>query len=209
MLSRTHGQSASPTTFGKEMRVFEVRLARQMKELSTRSVFVKIGGATGNWNAHTVAAPDVDWVSFAKKFVEGLNEGHAVKLELNEVTTQIEPHDTYAEMFDNARRINTILTDLSQDMWRYISDGWITQRPKEGEIGSSAMPHKVNPIDFENAEGTLGSQVRFSSTFLENSQSPACSATSLIRRSNELSGRPLLTRSSHTGHSSKALARLA
>jgi adenylosuccinate lyase len=156
MLSRTHGQSASPTTFGKEMRVFEVRLARQMKELSTRSVFVKFGGATGNWNAHTVAAPDVDWVSFAKKFVEGLNEGHAVKLELNEVTTQIEPHDTYAEMFDNARRINTILTDLSQDMWRYISDGWITQRPKEGEVGSSAMPHKVNPIDFENAEGNLG-----------------------------------------------------
>ncbi|TSC63393.1 MAG: adenylosuccinate lyase [Parcubacteria group bacterium Athens0416_74] len=148
MLARTHGQSASPTTFGKEMNVLVSRLMRW-------------GGATGNYNAHTIAAPEVDWLSFAAKFVEGLNvdrDGakHTMRLVLNEVTTQIEPHDTYAELFDSMRRINTILVDLSQDMWRYISDGWITQKPKAGEVGSSAMPHKVNPIDFENAEGNLG-----------------------------------------------------
>lgn len=156
MLARTHGQAASPTTFGKEMRVFEARLARQLEQLTARSVLVKFGGATGNYNAHTVAAPDTDWRAFAKKFIAGLNVGYDIKIELNEVTTQIEPHDTYAEMFDNLRRINTILIDLSQDIWRYISDGWITQKPKEGEVGSSAMPHKVNPIDFENAEGNFG-----------------------------------------------------
>jgi len=103
-----------------------------------------------------VAAPEVDWRQFAKKFVAGLNVGYKIPLELNEITTQIEPHDTYAELFDNMRRINVILTDFSQDMWRYISDGWVTQKPKEGEVGSSAMPHKVNPIDFENAEGNFG-----------------------------------------------------
>lgn len=161
MLARTHGQSASPTTWGKEMRVFLERLRRQVDMLKVSYVLVKWGGATGNYNAHTIALPHIDWVSFAKKFVEGLNtEGtgkkHLVRVVLNEVTTQIEPHDTYAEMFDTLRRINTVLIDLSQDMWRYISDGWITQKPKAGEVGSSAMPHKVNPIDFENAEGNLG-----------------------------------------------------
>ena len=156
MLARTHGQAASPTTFGKEMRVFETRLARQLEQLRGRSILVKFGGATGNYNAHTVAAPETDWCAFAKKFVDGLNVGYDIKIELNEVTTQIEPHDTYAEMFDNMRRINTILIDLSQDLWRYISDGWVGQKPKEGEVGSSAMPHKVNPIDFENAEGNFG-----------------------------------------------------
>src|SRR3989338_4680864 len=156
MLARTHGQSASPTTFGKEMRVFEKRLVRQLEQLRSRSILVKFGGATGNYNAHMVAAPETDWRAFAKKFVAGLNVGYKIPLELNEVTTQIEPHDTYAELFDNMRRINTILTDFSQDMWRYISDGWVTQKPKEGEVGSSAMPHKVNPIDFENAEGNFG-----------------------------------------------------
>jgi adenylosuccinate lyase len=156
MLARTHGQPATPSTFGKEMRVFEVRLARQLEQLNARSVLVKFGGATGNYNAHQVAAPDTDWRAFAKKFIERLNVGYDIKIELNEVTTQIEPHDTYAEMFDNLRRINTILLDFSQDMWRYISDGWIAQKPKEGEVGSSAMPHKVNPIDFENAEGNFG-----------------------------------------------------
>ena len=156
MLARTHGQSASPTTFGKEIRVFETRLARQLEQLRGRSILVKFGGATGNYNAHTVAAPETDWCAFAKKFVDGLNVGYDIKIELNEVTTQIEPHDTYAEMFDNLRRINTILIDLSQDLWRYISDGWVGQKPKEGEVGSSAMPHKVNPIDFENAEGNFG-----------------------------------------------------
>src|ERR1700759_1458775 len=156
MLSRTHGQAASPTTFGKEMRVFEARLARQMQRLSARTVLVKFGGATGNWNAHMAAMPQLDWLSFAQKFVKGLNGGRKIPLELNEATTQIEPHDTYAELFDNARRVNTILIDLSQDIWRYISDGWILQKPKAGEIGSSTMPHKVNPIDFENAEGNFG-----------------------------------------------------
>lgn len=160
MLARTHGQAASPTTFGKEMNVFLTRLRRQREGVERSRVLVKWGGATGNYNAHCVAAPEVDWAAFARKFALGLNiEGaktHVIKLALNEITTQIEPHDTYAELFDAMRRINTICIDLSQDMWRYISDGWITQRPKAGEVGSSAMPHKVNPIDFENAEGNLG-----------------------------------------------------
>lgn len=161
MLARTHGQSASPTTFGKEMNVFVSRLRRQVKMVRQSEILVKWGGATGNYNAHMIAASEVDWLMFAKKFVAGLNgenggAKHFVRLALNEVTTQIEPHDTYAELFDSMRRINTILIDLSQDMWRYISDGWITQKPKAGEVGSSAMPHKVNPIDFENAEGNLG-----------------------------------------------------
>ncbi|SKA39223.1 Adenylosuccinate lyase [Enhydrobacter aerosaccus] len=161
MLARTHGQSATPTTFGKEMNVFATRLERQVGNLKNSVVLMKWGGPSGNYNAQTVALPQVDWLAFARSFAERLNaEGAAktdfVRLALNEVTTQIEPHDTFAEMFDNLRRINTILLDLSQDMWRYISDGWVTQRPKEGEIGSSAMPHKVNPIDFENAEGNFG-----------------------------------------------------
>lgn len=161
MLARTHGQSASPTTFGKEMRVFVNRLERQANALKNSSVLVKWGGATGNYNAHTVAVPGMDWRAFARAFVESLNAAgvgkeHFIRLELNEVTTQIEPHDSYAELFDTVRRMNTILLDFSQDMWRYISDGWISQKPKEGEVGSSAMPHKVNPIDFENAEGNLG-----------------------------------------------------
>ena len=165
MLARTHGQPASPTTFGKEMRVFESRLARQIKELSARTVLVKFSGATGNWSAHVAAAPDVDWMKFSEKFVESFNvtpktehkkKTGVIRIELNAATTQIEPHDTYAEMFDNLRRVNTILVDLSQDIWRYISDGWLVQKAKSGEVGSSTMPHKVNPIDFENAEGNFG-----------------------------------------------------
>ncbi|RJQ33971.1 adenylosuccinate lyase [Candidatus Parcubacteria bacterium] len=161
MLARTHGQPASPTTFGKEMAVFLARLHRQVDISKTNSVLVKFGGATGNYNAHAIAKPDIDWPAFADEFVERFNqegEGkkHYKRLGLNPVTTQIEPHDTYAEYFDSMRRINTVLVDLSQDMWRYISDGWIIQKPKDGEVGSSAMPHKVNPIDFENAEGNLG-----------------------------------------------------
>jgi adenylosuccinate lyase len=161
MLARTHGQSASPTTFGKEMAVFLARLRRQVDTLKVNTILVKFGGATGNYNAHVFALPGVDWQSFASTFIDRFNVGgegtkHYVRLELNPVTTQIESHDTYAEFFDSMRRINTILIDLSQDMWRYISDGWITQKPKTGEVGSSAMPHKVNPIDFENAEGNLG-----------------------------------------------------
>src|SRR3989338_2628428 len=163
MLSRTHGQSASPKTCGKEMRVFESRIARQYERLTKSFILVKFGGATGNWNAHLVAAPEVDWQEFSRKFVERFNptspkasKDAGITLGLNSCTTQIEPHDTLAELFDNLRRINTILIDFSQDMWRYISDGWLSQKAKEGEVGSSAMPHKVNPIDFENAEGNLG-----------------------------------------------------
>ncbi|MDP3965724.1 MAG: adenylosuccinate lyase [bacterium] len=156
MLARTHGQPASPTTFGKEMRVFEARVKRQIEQLKARNILVKFAGATGNYNAHVVAVPNVDWQEFAKKFVERFNKKSGIQLELNETTTQIEPHDTYAELFDNLRRVNTILIGFSQDMWRYISDGWITQKPRAGEVGSSAMPHKINPIDFENAEGNFG-----------------------------------------------------
>ncbi|MBU6323549.1 MAG: adenylosuccinate lyase [Patescibacteria group bacterium] len=161
MLARTHGQPASPTTFGKEMEVFVKRLERQVDALKVSSILVKFGGATGNWNAHQVAFPKADWPAFATRFVESLNaegEGkkHFMRLEHNPFTTQIEPHDTYAELFDAYRRTNTILTDLAQDIWRYISDGWLVQEAKAGEIGSSAMPHKVNPIDFENAEGNFG-----------------------------------------------------
>ena len=162
MLARTHGQSATPTTFGKEMNVFAKRLERQADTLKHSTILVKWGGPSANYNAQTVALPEAGWLNLARVLVKSLSgEGtekkeHFVRLELNEVTTQIEPHDTYAEMFDNLRRINTILLDLSQDMWRYISDGWVTQKPKEGEVGSSAMPHKVNPIDFENAEGNFG-----------------------------------------------------
>src|SRR3989338_8265651 len=144
MLARTHGQPASPTTFGKEMRVFEMRVKRQIEQISGRSILVKFAGATGNYNAHVVALPDVDWQEFAKRFVDRFNKSglqgatlgnskgrtlmasDGIRLELNETTTQIEPHDTYAELFDNLRRVNTVLIGFSQDMWRYISDGWIT-----------------------------------------------------------------------------------
>jgi adenylosuccinate lyase len=161
MLARTHGQPATPTTVGKEMNVFAKRLERQLRTLRSNTIQVKWGGPTANYNAQTVALPGTDWLELARRFVGSLNtdstgKQHLVRLELNEVTTQIEPHDSYAEMFDALRRINTILLDLSQDIWRYISDGWITQKPKAGEVGSSAMPHKVNPIDFENAEGNFG-----------------------------------------------------
>lgn len=162
MLARTHGQPASPTTFGKEMRVFHARISRQLEGLAKHSILVKFSGATGNWSAHVAGAPDVDWIEFSKKFVlrsdlkKSPRSDLGIRLELNSATTQIEPHDTYAELFDNMRRINTILIDLSQDLWRYISDGWLVQKAETGEVGSSTMPHKVNPIDFENAEGNLG-----------------------------------------------------
>ncbi len=157
MLSRTHGQSASPTTFGKEFKVFSSRLERQLDQLRGYKILAKINGATGNYNAHNIAYPDVNCLEFSKHFIESFNNEHRiVKLEPNLITTQIEPHDTYAELFDNLKRINNILIDFDQDMWRYISDDWIKQKTKEGEVGSSTMPHKVNPIDFENSEGNLG-----------------------------------------------------
>lgn len=156
MLARTHGQSASPTTLGKEFKVFASRLKRQIDQLKKYKILAKLNGATGNYNAHVVAYPEINWKQFTINFIEKLGKERGVSLEPNLMTTQIEPHDTVAEIFDIIRRINVILVDFNQDIWRYISDNWITQRPKEGEIGSSTMPHKINPIDFENAEGNLG-----------------------------------------------------
>lgn len=156
MLSRTHGQSASPTTFGKEMRVYAFRLEKKLAALDKIKIEAKLNGATGNYNAHYAAYPKVDWVRFSKSFIEGFNKRRVNKLSPNLVTTQIECHDSYVEIFDNIKNMNTILIDFNQDMWRYISDGWVGQKPKAGEVGSSTMPHKINPIDFENSEGNLG-----------------------------------------------------
>lgn len=156
MLARTHGQSASPTTMGKELKIFADRLQHQIIQLNSYKLLVKLNGATGNYNAHRVAFPEVNWPKFTRDFVADLAKMREVKLTPNLITAQIEPHDTYAEIFDIMRRVNVILIDFDQDIWRYISDGWIKQRPIKGEIGSSTMPHKVNPIDFENSEGNLG-----------------------------------------------------
>lgn len=150
MLSRTHGQAATPTTLGKEMANVAARLARAVSKLAGVSLTGKINGAVGNYNAHLVAYPDFDWEGFAKKFVENL------ALEFNAYTIQIEPHDSIAELFDAYARINTILIDLNRDIWGYVSLGYFKQKIKAGEVGSSTMPHKVNPIDFENSEGNLG-----------------------------------------------------
>jgi adenylosuccinate lyase len=150
MLSRTHGQTASPTTMGKELANVVYRLNRQVKQLQGNEVLGKINGAVGNFNAHLSAYPDFDWESFAKQFVESLG------LTYNPMTIQIEPHDYMAELYDTLARINTILIDLDRDIWGYISVGYFKQKVKAGEIGSSTMPHKVNPIDFENSEGNLG-----------------------------------------------------
>ncbi|MCF6276430.1 MAG: adenylosuccinate lyase [Candidatus Magasanikbacteria bacterium] len=155
ILARTHGQPASPTTFGKEFKVYLSRLQRQFEIIKKNQILVKLNGATGNYNAHYSAYPNVNWLKFSKDFVEVLNKNNFLKLELNSFTTQIEPQDSFIEIFDALRRVNTILIDFSQDLWRYISDGWLTQKIIIGEVGSSTMPHKVNPIDFENAEGNL------------------------------------------------------
>ncbi len=150
MLSRTHGQTASPTTLGKELANVVYRLQRQEKQLKNNEILGKINGAVGNFNAHLAAYPDFDWEAFAKRFVESLG------LTYNPLTIQIEPHDYMAELYDTLARINTILIDLNRDIWGYISVGYFKQKVKAGEIGSSTMPHKVNPIDFENSEGNLG-----------------------------------------------------
>ena len=150
MLSRTHGQTASPTTVGKEFANVVYRLQRQQKQLKNNEILGKINGAVGNFNAHLSAYPDFDWESFAKTFVQNLG------LTYNPMTIQIEPHDYMAELYDCLSRINTILIDLNRDVWGYISVGYFKQKVKAGEIGSSTMPHKVNPIDFENSEGNLG-----------------------------------------------------
>ena len=151
LLAHTHGQPASPTRLGKEIEVFVDRLNKQVAMLRTLKAPAKFGGATGNFNAHSVAYPQVDWISFANHFV---NE--VLGLDRSQVTTQIEHYDNLAAIFDNLRRINTILIDLCRDIWSYVSMEYFKQKIKAGEVGSSAMPHKVNPIDFENAEGNLG-----------------------------------------------------
>ena len=150
MLAHTHGQPASPTTVGKEMANVAYRLQRQQKRLTEVAILGKANGAVGNYNAHLSAYPDFDWERFAKHFVEGLG------LDFNPYTIQIEPHDCMAELFDAYARANTILIDLDRDVWGYISLGYFKQKVKAGEVGSSTMPHKVNPIDFENSEGNLG-----------------------------------------------------
>ena len=150
MLAHTHGQPASPTTLGKEMANVVHRLRRQREQLANAEILGKINGAVGNFNAHLAAYPDFDWEAFAWKFVESLG------LAYNPYTIQIEPHDYMAELYDTMARINTILIDLDRDVWGYISMGYFKQKVKKDEVGSSAMPHKVNPIDFENSEGNLG-----------------------------------------------------
>lgn len=151
MLARTHGQPASPTRLGKEIEVFIVRLKEQIQMLENLKNAAKFGGATGNFNAHAIAYPDIDWKAFGRKFVE-----ETLELDYSFPTTQIEHYDYLAALFDNLKRINTILIDLDRDIWTYISMDYFKQKIKEGEVGSSAMPHKVNPIDFENSEGNLG-----------------------------------------------------
>ncbi len=150
MLAHTHGQPATPTTMGKEMANFAYRLLRAHENIANAELMGKINGAVGNYNAHLAAYPDFDWSAFAKRFVEKLG------LTFNPYTIQIEPHDYMAQLFDALARFNTILIDLNRDMWGYISLGYFKQKVKSGEIGSSTMPHKVNPIDFENSEGNLG-----------------------------------------------------
>jgi len=150
MLSRTHGQTASPTTLGKEIANVVARLERQRKQIAMVDLAGKINGAVGNYNAHVVAYPEVDWPALSRRFVESLG------LAWNPYTTQIEPHDCIAELSDAMHRANTILIDFARDVWGYVSLGYFKQALKPGEVGSSTMPHKVNPIDFENAEGNLG-----------------------------------------------------
>ncbi|MBF0195239.1 MAG: adenylosuccinate lyase [Magnetococcales bacterium] len=150
MLARTHGQNASPTTMGKEMANVAHRLDIQRRRMAATPIFGKINGAVGNFNAHIVAYPEVNWPNFSKKFVTSLGLTH------QSMTTQIEPHDGMAEMFHALSRFNTILIDFNRDIWTYISLGYFKQKTKAGEVGSSTMPHKVNPIDFENSEGNLG-----------------------------------------------------
>ena len=150
MLARTHGQPASPTVLGKEIYIFHHRIFTQLELLKAISCSAKFGGATGNFNAHVIAYPKIDWIDFSDRFISRLG------LQRSPYTTQIEHYDNMAAMFDTMKRINTVLIDLCRDMWQYISMGYFTQKVVANEVGSSAMPHKVNPIDFENAEGNLG-----------------------------------------------------
>jgi adenylosuccinate lyase len=150
MLARTHGQPASPTTLGKELANVVHRLQRARARIAGVAILGKMNGAVGNYHAHTIAYPRFDWERFCRRFVEGL------ELDFNPYTTQIEPHDSYAELFDACARANSVVLDLDRDLWGYVSLGYFRQKPKKGEVGSSTMPHKVNPIDFENSEGNVG-----------------------------------------------------
>lgn len=167
MLARTHGQPATPVTFGKEILVFVNRMKEELVQLSNIDILLKLNGATGGFNAHNFVFPEYDWINFSHELIDGFNSSitpldneymhtKPLKVRFNPITPQIEPHDSYLRVFDAVKRINNILIDFAMDTWRYISDGWIKQRTVAGEIGSSAMPHKVNPIDFENAEGNFG-----------------------------------------------------
>ncbi len=151
MLAKTHGQPASPTRLGKELNVFIYRLRRQLELLKKVAISGKFGGATGNFNAHHIAYPEIDWAEFGNKFLS-----EKLQLERESYTTQISNYDNFAALFDNLRRLNNIIIDLDRDFWTYISMTYFKQKIKAGEVGSSAMPHKVNPIDFENSEGNLG-----------------------------------------------------
>ncbi len=167
MLARTHGQPATPTTFGKEVLVFVNRIKEELVQLGNIDICLKLNGATGGFNAHNFVFPEYDWITFSHELINSFNDSitpmdnrfmhvKPLKVRFNPITAQIEPHDSYLRVFDGVKRINNILIDFAMDVWRYISDGWIKQRTVAGEIGSSAMPHKVNPIDFENAEGNFG-----------------------------------------------------
>ena len=150
MLALTHGQPATPTTFGKEVAVFYVRLDRQIQQIKSNTLLGKFSGATGTWSAQTIAYPKVNWTRFSSRFVK------LIGLKPNLITTQIEPHDSLVESYHQVVRVNSILSDFCRDMWSYISRGIIGQKHIKGEVGSSTMPHKINPIQFENAEGNLG-----------------------------------------------------
>ena len=155
LLARTHGQPAVPTTFGKEIRVFEHRLAQQIKQLKGRKISCKFGGAVGNFNAHYAACPSVNWPRAAEQLIAALNKNRNIKIYRTPVSTQVDPRDSYAELFDNLRRADVLLIDFCRDMWYYISAGLVRQQTQKGEVGSSTMPQKINPIDFENAEGNF------------------------------------------------------
>ncbi|MCR5504191.1 MAG: adenylosuccinate lyase [Elusimicrobiaceae bacterium] len=155
-LARTHGQASVPTTFGKEIAVFAARLQKQINNLKTLKPACKFSGAVGNFNAHYAVFPKINWQKVSQNLIKNLNEKHQIKIELSKLSTQIDNHDSFAEIFDNLARINNILIDLAQDFWRYISDGWLKQEIVKGEVGSSTMPQKINPIYFENAEGNFG-----------------------------------------------------
>ena len=176
MLARTHGQPATPTTLGKEMANVFARVERQIAAIGHVPIKGKMNGAVGNYNAHVAAYPDVNWERLAAKVVHGLG------LEFNPYTTQIEPHDCIAELFDAIARVNTVLLDLDRDLWGYVALGYFRQKTTEGEVGSSTMPHKVNPIDFENSEGNLGLSNALLVTWRRSSRSRGSSATSRIRR---------------------------